>query len=196
MEGDSFAAQHSWSRERDSCLQPVVQPPPWNAGHGEKSPSPGLWLNVSLSKIKRALAVSNFQKRFVFLVIKGKYTHEKIHALLNNIYKIKTKCPEVWLCTEKNKRLWVCVLLFLPGPRFFELCCLLEQKELSSGGGEQWALAASRCQGDARREGFPSTLPTCLLLLEEDLVPLVLQLARELCLPHRTLGVKFQSICA
>lgn len=174
----------------------MVQPPPWNAGPSEKSPSPGFWLNVSLSKIKRALAVSNFQKDLVFLVTKGKYTHDKIYALLTNIYKIKTKCPEGWLCTEKNKRLWVCVLLFLPGPRFFDSLISVVYWSKRSGGGEQWAFAASRCQGDIRREGFLSTQPTCLLLLQEDLVPLVLQLARELCLPHRTLGVRFQSICA
>lgn len=86
----------------------------------------------------------------------------KIYIQLTN--KMKAKCIEGWLCTEKKKRLWICVLLFFPGPRFFELCCLLEQKELRSSAGEQWAFAAPR-----GRDSCLLCLPAYYLLLQEDL---------------------------
>lgn len=82
----------------------------------------------------------------------------KIYVSFTNIDKMKTKCLEGWLCTENKKRLWVCVLLLLE-------ICPLEHKELSSGGGERRAFAVSRC------EGFPSTPPTCLLLLRNYFCP-------------------------
>lgn len=45
---------------------------------------------------------------------------------------MKTNALKVGFVQRTRKGYGVYVLLFLPGPRLFELCCLLEQTELSS----------------------------------------------------------------
>lgn len=108
-----------------------------------------------------------------------------------NIYKMKIKCLEGWLCTKNKKRNGFCVLLLLPGPRLFELCCL-QENELLRG---ELKLRSDARQTHQGRDSCLLRLPALLLL--EDLVSLGLQFASELLfLPHRTQGVRFQSVCA
>lgn len=54
-----------------------------------------------------------------------------------------------------KKRKGFCVVLLLPGPGFFELCCLQEQNELLSAEHELCSDARQTHQGT----GFLSTLP-------------------------------------
>lgn len=68
MEGESRSPQHHWSRELGRAVSSL-----WlslhqviNVGPGKKNPKPGLCLNVALSKVKGALAISNFQKDLGF----------------------------------------------------------------------------------------------------------------------------------